>query len=52
MEKLVIAYQQAQTIANAQRIFKHLKAHPFSLMMINTDQHKVVDQALQQIQES
>jgi hypothetical protein len=50
MQKLIEQYQTAKTLANAKRIFNHIKKHPFSYLAVDQYDHAVIQAALMQIE--
>lgn len=49
MEKLVQAWIESPTEKNAMRIFKHVKKHPMSVIMVNSTQNKALNEALESL---
>ena len=49
MSKLVNAWIENPTEKNAIRIFNHIKKHPMSVIMVDSTQHKAINQALESL---
>lgn len=49
MSKLINAWIASPTENNAMRIFNHIKKHPMSVIMVNSEQHKAINQALESL---
>ena len=51
MQKLIEQYRNAKTLANAKRIFNHIKKHPFSFLTVDQYDHALIQAALMQIEQ-
>ena len=49
MAKLINAWIESPTEKNAMRIFNHIKKHPMSVIMVDSTQHKAINQALESL---
>ena len=49
MSKLVNAWIANPNEKNAMRIFNHIKKHPMSVIMVDSTQHKAINQALESL---
>ena len=49
MAKLVQSWINNPTEKNAMRIFNHIKKHPMSVIMVNSEQNKAINQALESL---
>jgi hypothetical protein len=49
MSKLVNAWIENPTEKNAIRIFNYIKKHPMSVIMVDSTQHKAINQALESL---
>ena len=46
MIKLLDAYKTCNSLANARKLARHARKHPFSVCLLSADDHHILDEAL------
>jgi hypothetical protein len=45
MSKLLTAFSEAPTVANARRLLAYVRKHPMALCMVTVDEHETIKHA-------
>lgn len=52
MKKLIEAFKKNPTIGNAGKVAMYNRKHPFAVLMVNADDHAVIAECIQMVQQA